>query len=138
MNERETRALVASYVEKIWNGADLDALEDLTTPEYTYRLGGHPPRDIDAMRQFLDELRTAFPDWTVEIESIVADGGVVAIRWTGSATHAGAFRGIPPSGQSVVVGGMNFYELDRGLIAREWEQMDSLGLLEQLGVLDER
>lgn len=138
MTETESRALVTDYVEKIWNGADPDALEDLTTPEYTYRLGGQPPRDVDAMRAFLDELRVAFPDWTVRIDSIVAEEDVVAIRWTGSATHAGTFRGIPASGRSVAVGGMNFYELDRGLIAREWEHMDSLGLLKQLGALDER
>ncbi len=31
---------------------------------------------------------------------------------------------------------MSFYLLNEGGIAREWEQMDSLGLLAQLGVLD--
>lgn len=133
---QEAKDLVERYIEHVWNRGEPDALDELTTPGFTYRLGGQPPREVAAMKGFLAELREAFPDWTVQIETIIGEGDVVAVRWTGSATHAGVFRGIPATGRSVVVGGMNFYLLSQGRIALEWEQMDSLGLLAQLGVLD--
>lgn len=133
---REAKDLVEDYIERVWNGGEPDALDELTAPGFTYQLGGQPPRDVAAMKGFLAELREAFPDWNVRIETIVGEGDVVAVRWTGTATHAGVFRGIPATGRNVVAGGMNFYLLKHGRIAREWEQMDSLGLLAQLGVLD--
>ena len=133
---QEAGDLVEDYIERVWNRGEPGALDELTTPGFTYHLGGQPARGVAAMKKFLAELREAFPDWKVKIETIISEDDAVAVRWSGSATHDGVFRGVPPTGRTVAVGGMNFYLLDQGRIAREWEQMDSLGLLAQLGVLD--
>lgn len=63
---------VRSYLEAIWNGADPDAFDTLTSPDFTYRLGGQPARGPETMREFLRGMRVAFPDWRVEIRDIVA------------------------------------------------------------------
>ena len=59
----------------------------------------------------------------------------MAIRWKGLVTHKGAFYGIPPTNKRVSVTGINAYEIVDGKVATEWEQTDSLGLLQQLGSL---
>ncbi|MGD8494681.1 MAG: ester cyclase [Gemmatimonadales bacterium] len=128
--------LVEEYVERVWNEADLDALDALTSDGFVYRLGGQPPRDAAATGAFVRGVHVAFPDWRVEIRDIVAGPDRVAVRWTGSATHQGPFHGIDPTGRRVEVSGMNFYAVEGGRISAEWEQMDSLGLLHQLGAAD--
>lgn len=80
-------------------------------------------------------IRTAFPDWRVQIVEIIVEGNTVVIRWQGQVSHQGVFQGIPPTGKRVNVSGINIYHVTKGKIAAEWEQTDTLGMLQQLGVL---
>lgn len=126
--------LVREYIEAVWNRDDLEALERLTTPDFEYTLGGQPSRNRAAMAEFLSMTRKAFPDWRVDIADIVADDHSVAVRWEGAVTHGGPFYGIPPTGKKVKVSGISLYRVADGRIQAEWEQMDSLGMLGQLGI----
>jgi steroid delta-isomerase-like uncharacterized protein len=131
----EVKDLVRRYIQRVWNEGDATALDELATHDFRYHLGGQAPRDAAGMRQFLEGVRTAFPDWRVEIDDLVADETSAAARWHGRVTHRGVFQGLPPTGRTANVSGINVYRLVGGKIAAEWEQMDSLGLLQQLGVL---
>jgi len=131
----EAKDLVATYIEEVWNCGNLAALSDLTAPGFTYHLGGQPPRDLAGMEQFLAGTREAFPDWRVTVENIVGDESLVAVRWSGEVTHLGLFHGAPATGKKVSVSGINLYRIEGGKVAQEWEQMDSLGMLGQLGLL---
>jgi len=135
MSTDTAKTLVTTYIEDVWNRADAQALEQLTTTSFTYTLGGQPPRDRTAMLAFLQGVHAAFPDWRVQIDDIVAEDSSVAVRWSGQVTHEGPFHGIPPTGKHIAVSGINLYRIEDGRIAQEWEQMDSLGMLAQLGVL---
>ncbi len=131
----DVKALVSEFIEKVWNKADMAALDELTLATYTYHLGGQPARDRAAMQQFVQAVHVAFPDWRVQIQTIVAEGDSVAVQWNGRVTHQGPFQGLPPTGKAIDVAGINLYLIQDGKIAQEWEQMDSLGMLQQLGVL---
>jgi steroid delta-isomerase-like uncharacterized protein len=135
MSNVDAKNLVVMFIEKVWNNADLAALDELTTEAYAYSLGGQPPRNKATMKQFLQSVHTAFPDWSVRIEDIAARDNIVAVRWVGEVTHQGMFNGIPATGKKISVCGINMYAIEEGKISREWEQMDSLGMLQQLGVL---
>ena len=80
-------------------------------------------------------LRTAFPDLVLTIEDELVDGNRVAFRWTIRATHLGPFIGRPPTGVSVVFGGINIEEIRDGQIVSHWSVHDSLDLLHQVGIL---
>lgn len=134
MSDSAVARVVLEYIESVWNGADPAALERLTTPDFTYRLGGQPGRDRSEMEGFLKLIRRAFPDWRVEVADMVTEGDEAAVRWTGTVTHEGDFRGIPATGAQIRVSGINMYRLEGGKIADEWEQMDSVGMLQQMGV----
>lgn len=127
-------ALVREYIEEVWNRGDAAALRRLTTPDFRYHLGGQPPRDRPGMEAFIAATRRAFPDWRVDVVSTVAEGDQVAVRWRGSVTHGGDFHGIPATGRTITVSGINVYRVHDGRVAEEWEQMDTLGMLRQLGL----
>jgi len=131
----DAKSLVLQFVEDVWNGADAEALDRLTAESYTYHLGGQPPRDRAAMLAFVKAVHAAFSDWRVTVEDTVVGEDSVAIRWTGQVTHDGPFHGIPATGKQVTVCGINLYTIQDGRIAKEYEQMDSLSMLTQMGVL---
>lgn len=135
MSTTNVEQLVRRYVEEVWNRRDLAALEALTLPTFAYYLNGQPARDRTALGQFIRGTQTAFPDWRVEILDVIVEGDRAAVRWSGQVTHGGPFRGIPPTGRKIRVTGINVYEVSEGRIAVEWEQTDSLGMLQQLGVV---
>ena len=121
-------------IESVWNHGDLSRLGSLTAPGFTCQFGGQPPRDGDQMNEFLLATRLAFPDWHVQSEQVIAEGDLVAVRWSGEVTHKGAFHGIPPTNRRITVSGITIYRIESGKIAAECEQMDSVGMLRQLGV----
>jgi steroid delta-isomerase-like uncharacterized protein len=135
MGSEDARATVLRYIEAVWNRGDGEALDQLTTPEFTYHLGSQPGLDREGMRRFLAMTRVAFPDWRVEPVEVVGEADVVAVRWQGEVTHRGPFHGIPPTGRRITVSGINLYKLEGDKVAAEWEQTDTLGMLRQLGVL---
>ena len=76
--------------------------------------------------------REAFPDARFEIEDLLADGDRVAVRYTMTGTHGGAFMGIAPSGRKVSRASMAVFRIARGKIAEGWVIADQSGLMQQL------
>lgn len=135
MGSSTIKNIIKEYVELVWNRCDLDSLNRLTTADFKYHLGQQPPRDRDGLHAFLESTHEAFPDWRVQILEIIAEDQTVAIRWKGKVTHQGQFHGIAPTGRTIQVNGINVYRIEGDLIAEEWEQTDSLGMLRQIGAL---
>lgn len=129
----ENKRLVQQYVESVWNQGDLIALKSLTTPTFSYWIGGQPARNQAGMEQFITATHSAFPDWRIEIVEILAEGIKVMIRWQGQVTHGGVFNGIPSTGKRIAVSGINIYQIEEGKISSEWEQTDTVGMLLQIG-----
>jgi predicted ester cyclase len=77
----------------------------------------------------------AFPDTHFTIDAMVAEGDLVATRWTAQGTHTGDLMGIAPSGQRVTVTGMNINRVVNGKLSEGWGNFDQLGLLQQIGAI---
>ena len=138
MESTHAAAIVRHFIDEVWNQGNEAAVDTLTTPTYRYTLAGQPPRDRAALREFLRGLRTAFPDWRVAIVDVITQGHRAAVQWEARATHRGPFLGFPATGRTARVSGTNVYHLDGEHIAAEFEQMDTVGLLTQLGLVPPR
>jgi ketosteroid isomerase-like protein len=69
------------------------------------------------------------------IEEIFSAGDRVVVRWVGSGTHVGEVNGIPPTNKPVRVDAISIHRMEGGKIAETWEVWDTLGFLQQLGVV---
>ena len=69
------------------------------------------------------------------IEEMFSAGDRVVVRWTGSGTHVGEVNGIPPTGNKIRVDAITIHRMSDGKIAETWEVWDTLGFLQQLGVV---
>jgi steroid delta-isomerase-like uncharacterized protein len=123
MDSEQGKELVRRYLEEAWNKGNVDAVDDLFTPELAARL-----------KPLIGAFRTGFPDWHCVIDDFVVEGDKVVNRWTGKATHTGNFFGIPATGKSVVVEGITIHQIADGRIVADWSQSDQLVLMQQLGV----
>lgn len=69
----------------------------------------------------------------LKVESIVAEGDLVAVRYTERGTSKVPFRGFPATGKSYEVVAMEFFEMKDGRIHRRWGARDSAAIYRQLG-----
>ncbi|HEV2887535.1 MAG TPA: ester cyclase [Jatrophihabitans sp.] len=103
------------------------------------RRGGHDTPDdasnVDAWRDFTEHVLSAFPDMRVEIESMVAEDDVVAVRWKARGTHAGEFLGTPATGRVVPMSNVDHFTIRDGKITAVVSNPDAAGVLHALGHL---
>lgn len=67
---------------------------------------------------------------------MITQGDKVAARTTFTGTHTGEFMGIPPTGKTFSIGTMKYpSEYTTGQITDNWNQFDTYGLLQQLGLI---
>ena len=79
--------------------------------------------------------RNAFPDLTVRIDDLVAEGDIVAARWSGTGTHRGGGMGFAATGRGIQFSGMVFVRVQNGRLVEGWNNFDQLGMLQQLGAV---
>jgi predicted ester cyclase len=126
-------ALARRVFDEMWTQGNLDLADEIVAPEFVGRQSGMAPFHGPAgAKQVIGRLRTAFPDIAFTIEELVAEGDLVATRWTARGTNDGEFLGMAPSGRRVTLDGVTFQRFKAGRIIEGWTQADVLGLLEQI------
>ncbi len=135
-SEAENEAVARRWFEDILNGPNLGALDDLLAPDVAYAGVTFPDTAADhaAARRILDALLTGFPDIRYTVDAAVAEGNLVALRWTATGTHGGEFLGYAPTNRRATWSGINIFQLACGRIAAVWPQADGVGRFEQLGL----
>ncbi len=95
----ENKALIRRFFNAI-EGGNLQVLDEIVTEGYDDHLPGQTPgREI--LKKYFAALRSAFPDLTLPISAIVAEGDRVAVLNSIRGTHKGEFIGLKPSGRSI-------------------------------------
>ncbi|MDN3024582.1 ester cyclase [Streptomyces sp. S.PB5] len=127
------------FFETLAAPGELPPLNDLLIEDYH----DHDPSNdqdvigLDAVRAEVGMWRGAF-DFGFTIHEQIAQGDRVCTRWTWNGTHNGDFMGIPASGKRVTMTGTTIHRCATdGKIAEGWWQYDRLGLMAQLGALDD-
>ena len=79
----------------------------------------------------------AFPDLEIIVEDVVAEGNLVAVRWTSFGTHTGEplFPGVEPEGQETQLEAMALFRIENGKITEKRFRNDDLALMIQLGAI---
>ena len=109
--------------------------DDLFAPEHVHHFPDEDIHGPDGVKQMNKELRTAFPDWHISTDDVIAEEDKVVIRFTIDATHQGEGFNIHPTGKRVVYTGIDIFRIEDEKIVEQWTEVDALGLLRQLGVI---
>jgi steroid delta-isomerase-like uncharacterized protein len=132
MRERR-EALMREHLEAE-NRGDIEAVI-ATFDRPRYEVNGETSDGEGPVRDLLDELLTAFPDFHAEDAKIRhADDAVIAEgRVTG--THRGPFGGIPATGRRVDYPLVAIFEFEEDRLVCEKVYFDTATILGQIGVL---
>jgi steroid delta-isomerase-like uncharacterized protein len=132
----QNKAIVRRAFEEPWKGK-LDVVDELVASQYI----GHDPANPEPLhgpegvKEFISSYRGAFPDARITVEDQLAEGDLVATRWSGRGTHEGELMGVEPTGKQVTVSGLTISRLENGKIVEEFQNWDNFGLMQQLGAV---
>jgi steroid delta-isomerase-like uncharacterized protein len=136
MGEQENKDLVQRFTTEVLENGNLSFAEELIADDGVDHdplpgLGTDKAGAIETLRQLV----TAFPDMKVEVHHVIASGDRVAVNSTLHATHSGDFMGIPATGKSVDIGGIDIIRVQDGKFLEHWGIFDGVGVMMQLGVI---
>ena len=131
----ENKAFVRRFVAFI-NKDVLVPIDEFFATSYVYHNPSMPEvKDLGGVKQFNAVAYSAFPDIQFTIEDMVAEGDKVVYRYSARATHKGDFMGVAGTGKQVTVEGVVISRIVGGKFQGDWENMDMLGLMQQLGAV---
>ncbi len=136
MSAEENKAIVNRIWEEVVNEGNLNIADELFAASYIYHgPGGREIKGPEGFKQFIAMRRTAFPDFHVAVEDMVAEGDRVVSRWTAAGTHKGDLMGIAPTERQGTMTGITITRIVGGKVVEDWENLDQLGMLRQLGAI---
>src|SRR5215218_5446182 len=127
MSAQENMTLARRFIEARVK-ADLDALDEMMTPDYVSHAKLLPDQqpDREGEKWVAAQFAAAFSNRRLLVEDQVAGGDKVVTRFIVHFTHdLGELMGVAPSGKEMTNRAIAIHRIERGKIAEEW----SLGTL---------
>ena len=113
MSEERNAATYRRWFDEGCSQGNVDLADELYSPDYmTHALGPQFAPTLEGLKMFIRALREGMPDLRCSMEEVLADGDLVAGRFSLRGTHRGNLLGIPPTGKHVVAGVMVIARFD--------------------------
>jgi len=133
----ENKALIRKWFQDVWNRGSVSAIDEMLADDaVVHGLGPADLHGAAGFKTFHAAYRDAFPDVTINIDELIDEGHIVAVRWSGTGTHQGAGLGFAATGKRVSFSGMTFVRVQHGKLVEGWNSFDQLGMLQQIGVVN--
>ena len=130
--EIEKRKNTALSVSRAILAGDWQALDQRLAPGFTYT-GDSAVYTRDEYIGFMQALKEAMADMTMDFTHVLAEGDLVSIRFVTRAKNVGKFMGAPATGKNVVITGNFIRRIEGDQVMQEWQTTDLLGLMTQMG-----
>jgi predicted ester cyclase len=138
MSTEDLRAFERHFVEE-WNKGKAAAMavidETVATNIVSHRETGEEIHGLKDFKQLVSGIFDAFPDIHWTIDDMVSEGDKVAVRFTLTGTHKGVYMGVPPTNKKGTMWAIEILRFVGGKSVESWSRMDTLGLMQQLGVI---
>jgi predicted ester cyclase len=127
--------VVRRLYDEVWNAARYEIAKELFHPDFQY--GAAPGlHGAEAKLLAIRKYHELTPGARFTIDDIVVGADHVAARTTITFTDTKGWQGRPPTGRTVTAWSAEFFGFRDGRIITDWVGDDWLGLLIQLGVID--
>ncbi len=132
--EEEMREQFQESME-IWNEGNLDLVDEFYSPDAVRHSVDIEESIVgaEALKEYITGLRTAYPDFNVQGEIVVASDGWSVSQWTVTGTNTGPSEDMPPTGRSIQISGATISQVVDGKTVEEWVYYNNAAILEQLG-----
>ena len=135
----QNKELLRRWFEEVWNKGRADAIDEMFDENgIAHGLADDPSNPIKGptqFRPFHTTFRDAFPNMTIVIEDMVAEGDKVAARCSVRGKHEGELMGRAATQAPVEFTGMTIVRIDNGKIVEAWNNFDFMTMYKQCGHL---
>jgi steroid delta-isomerase-like uncharacterized protein len=132
----QNKAVVRRLIEDHWNAKNSAIVSDLFAPTVTIHTPDGVLNGLNGASTLLQAYATAFPDFRIITDDLVADADKVAVRWTFNGTHRGPLANIRASGNQVSLSNIvGIFRIADGKVNESHMCWDKYALLQQLGAL---
>ncbi|HLK02796.1 MAG TPA: ester cyclase [Candidatus Acidoferrum sp.] len=130
---------VRRLFEEVWNKGNVTVTDELFASTYNHHDNSTPDvgRGPEGEKKRVALYRNAFPDIRLTIEEILAEGETVVARWSCRGTHKGNFNGIAATGKQFHITGVSIARFTNGKMFEGFVNWDALGLMQQLGLVQD-
>src|SRR3712207_363205 len=124
---------------EIVNQRNPDLIEEFYPPDLVWHEPDQDIRGYEQAKQFVSSFFAAFPDITITVDDVIAEGDKVVSRYTIRGTHQGETEEFgTPTGRQIELQGLTMHRFEDGEIVEGWERYDNLSALQQLGLAPEQ
>lgn len=135
--EEENKQIARRMAEEVFSKGEMVVFEEIFADNYVMHNMPVPniPGTKEGFRKLVLATRQAFPDVTVRVDDIVAEGDFAVFHDHVEATSMGDFLGVPPTGKRIAWTEIHFLRIVKGRIVEHWSNFDQFGILVQLGAI---
>ena len=112
---------------------DWKTLDGLLAPTFAYDGDLGVPYSRDEYIGFMQGMKSAMSDMTMDFTHVVAQNGLVSVRFITKARQTGAFMGAPASNKNVEIRGVFVRRVENGKVMEEFQATDLLWMMTQMG-----
>lgn len=130
-------AIIQRFYEEVFAAGTMNiaAIDHYLAADF---VGHHLPSGLNdraGYKKFVSMFAASFSETSpIERQEVFGNGEKVVVRWSGTARHSGEFMGIPATGRQITLKGIDIFHLNAGRIADLWQEMDMLGILQQISL----
>jgi steroid delta-isomerase-like uncharacterized protein len=134
MSTEENKAVVRRAINEVVNKGNLAVADEILASNYVYHFPTHDIEGPEGFKEFINMMRTAFPDLHVTIEDLIAEGDTVAARFTMRGTFKGELMGMAPTGKKLQFPEAVIIRFENGREVEATAYANMLSFNEQLGI----
>ena len=135
MSLEANKAKVRKMIEAI-NTQNLGSLDELMAANFVMHMHNQQTQGLKENKQIIEGEIKAFSDFHVTIEDIIAEGDKVWAYFTETGTHTGDYRGLAPTGNTLLYTVVTIWRIIEDKIVEGWVVYDQTDFLRQLGAIE--
>lgn len=139
MASQQNISLVKRLFDEFFNKGNASIADQFFTNDVKLNdpAAAHFRGGLQGYKELENIYRQAFPNKNTKIDDIFATEDRVIVRWTTQGTQKGDLEGIAPTGKNCKICGISIYKFMNGKISEIYQSWDRLGLLEQIGAVEQ-
>lgn len=131
-NEEKNKTTARRVMEEIWGQGRAELVSTMYEPNAIVHWGN---RNLPLQEMVTEgkDMRSAFPDLSVRVNRVSANGDIVDVQWSAHGTNSGKGMNTPGKGKKAKSQGMSKFRFDReGKIAEVWVEWDQDAVRKQV------
>ena len=119
--EKQNKALIRNLYKE-WHKRNVATIKEFYAPDvkFYHASTGTTPMPIDKAIDMMKASWQMFPDLTMSVKELIAEGDKVMVRFIGQGTNTGKLGGMPATGNRCIAEAVEIFRIECDKIVESW------------------